>query len=162
MCTGRVRHAGGTRIARRLLAAVAALALALLLLTGWALESGGVAVVETRRADGGLRRTHVWYAEEDGDLWLEAGTPENPWFRDVRRDPELTLRTEGRSGRFLARIVEGASGHEHIRSLLREKYGIRDRFVGLLVDTRRSVAVRLLPVGATGAVHDAGVSGPAR
>ena len=114
--------------------------------TWWALESGGVAVVETRTPEGADRSTHVWYTEPDGELWLEAGTPENAWFRDVQQQPELTLRVDGRSARYTAQPVEDASGHSRIRSLIREKYGLRDRWVGLLVDTSRSVAVRLLPV----------------
>ena len=114
--------------------------------TWWALESGGVAVVETRTPEGADRSTHVWYTEPDGELWLEAGTPENAWFRDIQQHPELTLSLDGRSARYTARPVEDAADHARIRSLIREKYGLRDRWVGLLVDTSRSVAVRLLPV----------------
>jgi hypothetical protein len=133
------------------LAVLAALAAAFAGATWWALESGGVAVVETRAPDGSLRSTHVWYAEPDGELWLEAGTPENGWFEDVRRDPTLGFRAEGRTGRYLAQPLEEPGAHERIRSLLRRKYGLRDRWVGLLVDTSRSVAVRLVPVPPGGA-----------
>lgn len=113
------------------------------LVTWWALESSGVAVIETRTRDGALRSTHVWFAETDGELWLEAGTPENPWFQDIRSDPVLSFSAARRSGRYAAHPVSGPSGHEKIRSLLRRKYGVRDWWVGLLVDTSRSVAVRL-------------------
>jgi hypothetical protein len=37
-----------------------------------------------------------------------------------------------------------ASGHDFVRGLMREKYALRDRWVGLLFDTSRSVAVRLV------------------
>jgi hypothetical protein len=113
--------------------------------TWWALESGGVAVVETRTPEGGLRATHVWYAEPAGELWLEAGTPENPWFRDVLADPQLGFRAGERQARYTARVIEDPAGRDRIRALLRQKYGLRDRWVGLLVDTSRSVAVRLVP-----------------
>ena len=36
--------------------------------TWWALESGGVAVIETRAPDGTVRSTHVWYAEPNEEL----------------------------------------------------------------------------------------------
>lgn len=111
----------------------------------WALESGGVAVVETRAEDGSLRETRVWFAEPEDELWLEAGTPENAWFRDVLRDPRIELRAGARSGRYLARPVDDPSGHDRVRALLREKYGLRDCWVGLWVDTSRSVAVQLTP-----------------
>ena len=124
---------------------VAALVAGFSATTWWALESGGVAVIETRTPDGTVRSTRVWYAEPNKELWLEAGSPENAWFQDVQRNPILTFNTNERSTRYVARSVGDPSGHTRIRSLIREKYGLRDRWVGLIVDTSRSVAVQLLP-----------------
>ena len=121
------------------------LLLAFVGLTWWALESSGVAVLETRRPDGSTRSTHVWHVTHNGEVWLEAGTPENAWFQDVEGSPRVWLWLEGPSTEYLAEPVRESSGHTTIRSLLREKYGFRDWWVGLLFDTSRSVAVRLLP-----------------
>ena len=126
-----------------------ALALALTLAFGaitWAaLEAGGgVAVVETRAEDGSPRSTHVWYVEEDGELWLEAGTPENAWYQDVLRDPVLGFHSEGRVGRYLAEPSEDGERHRWLRERLAAKYGWRDRWVSLYVDQDRSLAVRLM------------------
>jgi len=114
-------------------------------LTYWALESGGVAVVETRAPDGAPRSTHVWYVEPEGELWVEAGTPENGWYVDAQRDPRVGFSADGRSGHYVAERIDEPGAHQRIRALLREKYGLRDRWVGLLVDTSRSIAVRLVP-----------------
>jgi hypothetical protein len=132
----RVKHA---------LVTVFLLLLAFVGLTWWALESSGVAVLETQRPDGSTRSTHVWHVTHNGELWLEAGTPENAWFQDVEGSPRVLLRLEGRSTEYLAEPIRESSGHTTIRSLLREKYGVRDWWVALLFDTSRSVAVRLLP-----------------
>jgi hypothetical protein len=59
-------------VLKALLTAIPALLVAFVLATAWALESGGVAVIETHAPGGELRATHVWYAESDGELWLEA------------------------------------------------------------------------------------------
>ena len=80
-------------------ASVAVALLGFIATTWWALESIGVATVETQQADGALRQTHVWYVEPDGELWLEAGTPENGWFRDALESPVLTFESERLSGR---------------------------------------------------------------
>lgn len=130
---------------RRVLLALAAGALGAAGFTLFALEAGGVAVAETRRADGTPRETHVWYAEVDGEIWLEAGTPENAWFVDVQRDPALALRTDAGTARYVAEPLPNPDGHERIRVELREKYGLRDAWIGLVFDTSRSVAVRLRP-----------------
>jgi hypothetical protein len=41
--------------------------------------------------------------------------------------------------------TDDPSGHARIRSLIQEKYGGRERWLGLTVDTSRSVAVQLHP-----------------
>lgn len=122
-----------------------ALVVAFVAITWFALESGGVAIVETRAADGSIRSTHVWFAEPPGELWLEAGSPQNPWFEDLGRDPSISLRAEGRAGAYLATPVEEPAARARIRALLREKYGLRDRWVGLFVDQSKSLVVRLDP-----------------
>ena len=125
------------------LLALAALVGALVVGTWWALEAGGVARIETRSADGTVRSTHVWYVEPGGELWLEAGAPENGWFRDVVAGSRVTLVAEGRTGRYEAAVVGTPEARRRVRALLRQRYGWRDRWVGLFVDGSRSVAVRL-------------------
>ena len=114
------------------------------LITWWALESSGVAVLETRAPDGSLRSTHVWFAEPNGELWLEAGTPKNSWYLDIQRDPHVSFSSLQRSGQYIAQRVQDPGAHGQIRSLLREKYGVRDWWIGLIFDTSRSVAVQLV------------------
>ncbi len=130
---------------KRVLIAVAALAAAFGAITWWVLESEGVAVIETRTPEGGQRSTHVWYVEPNGELWLEAGRPENGWFLDVQKSPAVEFESDGRTLRYIAQPVEGEPARSRIRSLIREKYGFRDRWVDLILDTSRTVAVRLIP-----------------
>lgn len=113
--------------------------------TGFALESGGVGIVESTRADGTPRRTHVWPARIDGTLWLEAGTVENGWYRDVLSDPEIWLEYEGARASFRAVPMANAAAHDRLRASIRERFGWRDRWVGIWLDSSQSVAVRLEP-----------------
>jgi len=124
---------------------LAALLTGFVAMTWWALEAGGVAVIETTSPDGSLRETHVWFVEPEGEFWLEAGSPRNPWFLDVQRDPVLKLRADGHVRKTLAHPSDSTGDRDRIRSLLRQKYGLRDRWVGLFVDSSQSVAVRLEP-----------------
>jgi len=130
---------------RKALAGIGVLVLALLGVTAWSLEAGGVAAIETRRPDGRPRTTHVWYVVYEGELWVEAGAPENAWFADVQRHPVVRFTFEGRTARYLARPSRDDATHPRLRKLLRAKYGLRDRWVGLFVDGSRSLAVRLYP-----------------
>jgi len=137
--------ASAARVVGVALASVAALGIALAAITWLALESGGVAIVETHAENGSIRSTHVWFVEPERELWLEAGSAQNAWFDDLGRDPRIALRAEGRHGDFLAVRFEDSSARARIRALLREKYGLRDRWVGLFVDQTRSRVVRLDP-----------------
>jgi len=123
----------------------AALLLGFVALTWLALETGGVAIVETRAEDGSTRATHVWFVEPDGELWLEAGSPNNQWFADLGRDPRLTLHADGRAAAYAAERHDDPESRARVRANLREKYGLRDRWIGLFVDQSRSLVVRLIP-----------------
>jgi len=131
---------------RALLVALLALTAGFVLVTWLALEKSDVAVVETHARDGATRSTHVWFVEHEGQLWLEAGTPENAWFLDVLREPRLVLSTDGSAPRELvASPVRTPEAQQRVRAMLREKYGWRDRWIGAFVDAKHSVAVRLTP-----------------
>jgi 2-iminobutanoate/2-iminopropanoate deaminase len=136
--------------ARRVKRAAAALLLLLAAgaaFTGWALESDGVAALETERADGGRRETHVWWVErEGGAVELEAATPERVWLAEALAAPEVMLERDGRRERFRAERRDDSGVRENLRAALREKYGLRDAWVGLFQDTSRAVVVRLVPL----------------
>ena len=133
---------------RSVLVALAVSLLGFAAVTGLALESGGVAVLETRAPDGTPRTTRVWVAEEDGSLLVEAASAERPWYRDVLLDPMVSLKREGHVEAFRALPEPGDAGHRRVRELLRARYGWRDAWVGLIQDTSGSIAVRLEPLEA--------------
>jgi len=114
-------------------------------ITWWALESSGVATLQTRRPDGALRSTHVWYAENGPSIWIEAATDGRAFLSDIRRDPKVTVSIEGRETPYTAEVLADPSAHSRIRELLRAKYGFRDWWVSLLQDTSGSVVVQLSP-----------------
>jgi len=75
-------------------------------------------VMENRGArSGALRRTPLLYARDGDDIVLIAsngGNPRHPaWFHNVRANPDVKLFLRGRTGRYRARIVEGAE-HERL------------------------------------------------
>ncbi|MFI5317874.1 MAG: hypothetical protein ACHQ6T_19405 [Myxococcota bacterium] len=131
----------------RWLVAAAALLAALAAGTWWALESSGVALLRTQRPDGSLRTTHVWYADSEGVTWVEAANPQRDFVADLRRYPELLLKRDGAEGGYRAEVSRAPEDHARVRALLREKYGWRDVWVGLVADTSHSLAVKLHRLG---------------
>ena len=129
---------------RRLLGIGLALTLAFAAITLAALEGREVVVVETADAHGQPRRTRTWIADDDGRAWIEAANPERPFLLDLRRQPAFVLERGG--GRFActAEVSDDPDGgHARIRSLLASRYGWADRWIALVADTRRSLAVRI-------------------
>lgn len=140
-------------------------AVALFGATTWvALESNEVAVLRTRTPAGDFEETRVWVADLDGAALIEAATPERPWYQSLRMHPDVELLRDGAPLRYRALPEPGPEGREQIRSLLREKYGWADWWVGLLQDTSDSVLVRLEPLDQAGAAqryaHARDVSAP--
>jgi hypothetical protein len=130
---------------RRLLLVAALVAVAFAGVTLLAVEGPEVVELRTRARDGSTRTTRVWVAEADGTEWIEAGNPERPFLADLEAEPTVEV---VRGGTVLARRavpVRGDAPHRRIRALLAEKYGWADAWVGLLVDTSRSIAIRLEP-----------------
>ncbi len=114
-------------------------------LTWAALEGHEVAIVHTRAPDGVACQTRVWIVDAGGGEWVEAATPERPFYRHLLADPHVVLERGGRREERTAEIVPNPTGHRRIRELLRAKYGWADRWIALLQDTSRSVAIRLRP-----------------
>lgn len=113
-----------------------------------ALEGQEVVVLHTQRPGGDPHATRVWIADDDGTSWVEAATAERPFYQDLLVAPALEVERGGVRLRMRGQPIPGPEGHARIRAMLRAKYGLADRFVGMLVDTSGSVAVKLVPAGA--------------
>ncbi len=124
---------------------IAVIAVAAGAITWWALEGHEVVVIHTVSAGGSSHATRVWIADERGFSWIEAATPERPFYRDLLTNPRVELDRHGQRSRYLAEPVPNPDGHRQIRQLLAAKYGIADCWIGLLQDTSRSLAIRLQP-----------------
>ncbi|MGH7790634.1 MAG: hypothetical protein ACRERC_27480 [Candidatus Binatia bacterium] len=130
---------------RRIAGTLLLAALLFAAITLYALEGLEVVVVHTRGRDGSAKQTRTWIADADGFSWIEAATPERPFFQQLLENPEVEVERDGTRRRYLATPVENPRGNAHIRGLLAERYGWADAWVGMLTDTSGSVEVRLQP-----------------
>jgi len=118
--------------------------LTMLAITYIALEQSDVLVVET--FDKSLqqpRYTHIWYVEIEGQIYLEAGHPQNPWVQDLENGHTLAIQGANLDGWYAFTIGNLDEEHQKIRALMRKKYGWRDWWVALLFDTSRSQLITL-------------------
>ena len=113
-----------------------------------ATEGPEVVVLGTRSPDGSLRETRVWVADADGAMWVEAANPDREFYGDIRRNPRVMLERAGKTRPYVATAFADAAGSRRIRSLLREKYGWADWWLQQMVDTSKSIALRLDPAPA--------------
>ena len=115
------------------------------LITLAALEGPEVVVVHTRDPSGKARTTRTWIADHDGFTWIEAANPKREFYRSIVANPEIEIERRGALRRYHAVPLANPDGHQLIRGLLREKYGVADCWIGLLADTSGSLAIRLEP-----------------
>jgi hypothetical protein len=90
-----------------------------------ALREGDELVLITRgRRSGRSHESTVWFAYEDGGVWLRTDH-DTDWFRNLRRLPHCRLRIG--STELAARtepIADEAAALRHVVDLFRAKYGV--------------------------------------
>jgi hypothetical protein len=136
----------GVRRAAGLLAAAAAL----LVLGHLALIEVGreVATLRTQRPDGTWQATRLWIVDDGGSAWLHSAGAD--WAARFAGDPVVEVERNGETRRYRAHAVPGP--HPRIHQLLREKYGVADRWVRFVgPDDETVLPVRLDPLPAAGA-----------
>ena len=104
----------------------------------------GVEVIEvvTRDEDGAERATKVWFVLVDGQPYLR--TQRSTWLDNLRRDPDLVLRIEGREYQARAEEVLGDEIVEQVDAASRDKYGWQERMIHPF-RTRKPDILRLAP-----------------
>lgn len=125
------------------IAAVSAVA-ALLLLAHFALIEVGreVATLRTPRPGGSWQETRLWIVDDGDSAWLHSAGA--AWAKRFEGSPIVEVEREGTLRRYRATPVPGP--HPAVHRLLREKYGIADRWVRFIgPDDETVLAVRLDP-----------------
>ncbi len=102
-------------------------------------------VVHTHDPSGNPRTRRTWIAYNEGFAWIEAANPDREFYRDIVANPEIEVGRHGELRRYHAVPLANPDGHQIIRRLLAEKYGLADCWIGLIANTSRSVAIRLEP-----------------
>jgi hypothetical protein len=100
---------------------------------------------------GNWRSTRLWVVEHDGALWLHSAGP--AWRDRFVDHPVVELDRHGQRSRYQAHPVPGA--HPTIDRLLREKYGMADRWVRFIAPDDESVLVVRLDQIDAGSAPDA-------
>ncbi|MFI5397301.1 MAG: hypothetical protein ACHQ9S_17325 [Candidatus Binatia bacterium] len=106
-----------------------------------------VVVLHEWTPGGAVKKTRLWIVDEGGYSWLHHFYADSVWFRRLATDPIVTLERGGRVRQY--RALPDPESHQRVHQLLREKYGIADRWVRFVSgETERcaAVPVRLEPV----------------
>lgn len=106
-------------------------------------ESGEVVVLRTTDASGAAHETRLWVVEHDGDWWLRAGSPDNAWLARLRERPEIEVERDGEARVW--RAVPTPEARDAVNALMREKYGLADRWIDWTFGREDAVPVRLEP-----------------
>ena len=102
-----------------------------------------VVTLRTRRPDGTWQSTRLWVVDDGGSAWLHSAG--DAWAKRFEGDPVVELERGGKVMRYRAHPVPGP--HPKIDQLLREKYGIADRWVRFIApDNDKVLVVRLDPL----------------
>ena len=102
-----------------------------------------VVTLRTPRGDGTWQATRLWIVDDGASSWLHSGGPD--WAPRFEGNPIVEIERNGDTRRYRAQPVPGP--HQHVHELLREKYGLADRWVRFIApDDEMVLAVRVDPL----------------
>ncbi len=132
------------KTALRILAVVIAAAV-LFVASIFAISEAGeeIVILRTLEADGSPVETRLWVVEDGGRQWLRAGVPTSGWLLRIEANPAVVVVRAGRAHEYRAVPVRDPAVRDRIHALMRERYGLADRWVSLIRDGSLSVPVRL-------------------
>jgi hypothetical protein len=106
-----------------------------------------VITLRTQRPDGSWQSTRLWIVDDGPVAWLHSGGA--AWQARFANDPIVEVVRSGHVVRYRAHAVPGP--HPRVDALLRQKYGIADRWVRFIApDNADTLAVRLDPLETPG------------
>ncbi len=110
---------------------------------GYAAESGEVVVVRTLDDAEKPQETRLWVVDDIGNAWIRAGQPGAAWLLRLQVEPDIEIM---RGDRTLAvRGIPTPEARERINTLMAEKYGWADRFIGFFFSRDHAVPILLQP-----------------
>lgn len=102
-----------------------------------------VVTLRTERPDGTWQSTRLWIVDDGGSAWLHSAGA--AWAKRFEGDPVVEVVRGENVMRYRAHPVPGP--HPRVDALLREKYGVADRWVRFIAPDGDSVlVVRLDPL----------------
>ena len=102
-----------------------------------------VVTIETEEPDGSVRRTRLWVVDDGNFAWLRAGMGPVPWLEQATAKGTLVMTRNGDRDVYKVDVFDDPVSRKRIHAMMREKYGAKDRYIDLIRDGDRSVAVRL-------------------
>lgn len=102
-----------------------------------------VVTLRTPLPDGTWSETRLWIVDEGDSAWLHSAGAD--WVARFAGNPIVEVERGGVTRRYRANALPGP--HPRVDQLLREKYGVADRWVRFIApDSEETVVVRLDPL----------------
>jgi hypothetical protein len=108
------------------------LATLVVLVAAWsALQAGQSEIVVMRTFDGKGEDlfTTLWVVDDShGFAWIRANRPDRKWLPLIAEGQTITLRRDGRTQRYVARVFDDEPTRAKVAALFRQTYGLADRW----------------------------------
>ena len=108
-------------------------------------ETGEVIVLYSSDR-GEWAETRLWVVDDGGALWIRSGSPDRGWARRATAEPAVELERSGERRPYAATAIRTAEARERVDRLMREKYGLADRWATAFRPDE-PITFRLDPVG---------------
>jgi hypothetical protein len=107
-------------------------------------EQTEVVVLHTHDETGKEWTTKMWIVDLDGATWVRVANSRRAWYQRLLANPRVELERGGKIEPRIALPDPSPEAHEAVDEAFAAKYGLVDRWYGLLV-RRDPVPIRLVP-----------------
>ena len=107
-------------------------------------ETGEVVVLHSTNPAGEVETTRLWVVDFEGAQYLRETGGTSGWYTRLTANPAIRVERGGELADYTA--VPQPEHSARINELMLDKYGFRDRYVGLLIGSREgAIPVMLEP-----------------
>jgi deazaflavin-dependent oxidoreductase (nitroreductase family) len=109
-------------------------------------KNWNIKLTTTGRKSGQPRRVTVWFACNDGKIYLAGGAKVPHWTRNIQKNPAVEAEIGGVRFKAQARLLQGKKGADRVRQLMFRKY-LLAKLSSYFGGYKHAVPVEIVPSG---------------
>ena len=107
-------------------------------------KNWNIKLTTTGRKSGQPRRVTIWFACDDGKIYMAGGAKVPHWSKNIQKNPAVEVEIGGVSFKGQGRVLQGKKQADRVRQLMFKKY-LLAKLSGYFGGYKNAVPVEIVP-----------------